>query len=199
VRHVLAGYRQRTVARFLGVHPSVVCRWMKACRRGGDGALAGRDSGGRPRKLSRGRERQVLGWFRRSPKSFGFPTELWTAARVARVIDRKWQITFHPRYLNPWLAERRISSATCWRTFEARSTIKPSQTFTPTATKHSQASVVRRTFYEHVGWFAVRILGGALHRTGWAVFPSPVRCQEQRRGCTSRVANPQLKQLRPLS
>ena len=109
VCHVLAGYRQRTVAKFLGVHPSSVCRWMKAYRRGGDGALQGRDPSGRPRKLTRARERQVLGWFRRSPKSFGFPTELWTAARVARVIYRKWRIKFHPRYLNQWLAERRIT------------------------------------------------------------------------------------------
>ena len=109
VRHVLVGYRQRTVAKFLGVHPSSVCRWMKAYCRGGDGALAGRDPCGRPRKLTRARERQVLGWFRRSPKSFGFPTELWTAASVARVIYRKWRIKFHPRYLNQWLAERRIT------------------------------------------------------------------------------------------
>ena len=82
---------------------------MKAYRRGGDGALAGRDPSGRPRKLTRAQERQVLGWFRRSPKSFGFPTELWTAARVAHVIRRTWRIKFHPRYLNQWLAERRIT------------------------------------------------------------------------------------------
>jgi len=109
VCHVLAGYRQRTVAEFLGVHPSSVCRWMKAYRRGGDGALEGRDPSGRPRKLTRAQERQVLGWFRRSTKSFGFPTELWTAARVTTVIYRKWRVRFHPRYLNQWLAERRIT------------------------------------------------------------------------------------------
>jgi transposase len=109
VSHVLAGYRQRTVAKFLGVHPSSVCRWMKAYHRGGDAALAGHDSRGRPRKLTRSQERQVLGWFRRSPKSFGFPTELWTAKRVEQVIYRKWRIKFHPRYLNQWLAERRIT------------------------------------------------------------------------------------------
>src|SRR3990172_6764192 len=104
VGHVLAGYRQRTVATFLGVHRSSVYRWMKAYRRGGDGAWAGRDPSGRPRKLTRRQERQVLGWFRRSPTSFGFPTELWTAARVRQVIYRKWRIKFHPRYLSQWLA-----------------------------------------------------------------------------------------------
>jgi hypothetical protein len=61
-------------------------------RRGGDGALEGHDPSGRPRKLTRARERQVLGWFRRSPTRFGFPTERWTAARVAKVIYRKWRI-----------------------------------------------------------------------------------------------------------
>ena len=109
VSHVLAGYRQRTVAKFLGVCPSTVCRWMKAYRRGGDRALAGRDPSGRPPKLTRAQERQVLGWFRHSPKDFGFPTELWTAARVAYVIRRKWRIKFHPRYLSQWVAERRIT------------------------------------------------------------------------------------------
>jgi transposase len=109
VSHVLAGYRQRTVAKFLGVHPSSVCRWMKAYRRGGDAALTGHDPSGRPCKLKWAQERQVLGWFRRSPKSFGFPTELWTAKRVAQVIYRKWKVKFHPRYLNQWLAERRIT------------------------------------------------------------------------------------------
>ncbi len=109
VAHVLAGYRQRTVATFLGVHPSTVCRWMKSYRRGGDGALAGTDPTGRPRKLNRRQERQVLGWFGRSPTSFGFPTELWTAARVAQVIYRKWRVKFHPNYLSQWLAERHIT------------------------------------------------------------------------------------------
>ena len=82
---------------------------MKAYRRGGDGALEGQRSLRTPAETHRPQERQVLGWFRRSPKSFGFPTELWTAARVAQVIYRKWRIKFHPRYLNQWLAERHIT------------------------------------------------------------------------------------------
>jgi len=109
VAHVLAGCRQGIVAEFLGVHPSTVCRWMKSYRRGGDGALAGRDPSGRPRKLTRRQERQVLGWFGRSPTRFGFPTELWTAARVAAVIYGKWRVRFNSRYLSQWLAERHVT------------------------------------------------------------------------------------------
>jgi transposase len=59
--------------------------------------------------LTRSQESQVLRWFLKSATNFGFPNELWTAPRVAQVIRRKWKISFHPRYLNQWLAERRIT------------------------------------------------------------------------------------------
>ena len=45
-----------------------------------------------------------------SPREFGFSTELWTAPRVAELIRRKFRKTFHPHYVNQWLAERRITS-----------------------------------------------------------------------------------------
>ena len=45
----------------------------------------------------------------RAPTEFGFPTELRTAPRVAQVIERTYGITFHPRYLYAWLADRDIT------------------------------------------------------------------------------------------
>jgi transposase len=51
----------------------------------------------------------VLRWFRRSPTEFGFRTELWTAPRVAALIQKKFRVKFHPRYINQWLADRRIT------------------------------------------------------------------------------------------
>lgn len=59
--------------------------------------------------LTPAREVQVIGWLRKNPKSFGFGTELWTAARVAQVIERKWGVKFHPNYLSAWLTERNVS------------------------------------------------------------------------------------------
>jgi len=64
---------------------------------------------GRPRKLNSRQERTVLTWFLKSPRSFGFPTDLWTAKRVAQVIERKWKVKFNSRYLNAWLAARDIT------------------------------------------------------------------------------------------
>lgn len=109
VTRVRSGWKQEDVARFLGVHRRSVQRWVQAYREHGAAGLKAKPASGRPRRLTLVQERQVLSWLRRSPGSFGFPTELWTAARVAEVIRRKFRTTFHPRYLTQWLAQRRIT------------------------------------------------------------------------------------------
>lgn len=109
VRRVLSGYTQTEVAQFLDVHLRSVQRWMRAYRKFGRAGLKSQPTPGRPPKLSAAQERRVLLWFRRSPRSFGFPTELWTAGRVAEVIRRKFHKEFHPHYISQWLARRRIT------------------------------------------------------------------------------------------
>ncbi len=109
VARVRSGYTQQEVADFFGVNVRSVQRWMQAYRERGLRGLKAKPATGRPPKLSAEQQRQVLRWFRRSPREFGFPTELWTAPRVARLIQRKFRKKFHPRYLNQWLAERRIT------------------------------------------------------------------------------------------
>lgn len=110
VGHLRSGHTQQKVADFLKVKVRSVQRWMQAYREHGMAGLKAKPIEGRPPKLSVEQERQVLRWFRQSPRDFGFPTELWTAARVAEVIQRKFRKQFHPHYLNHWLAERRITS-----------------------------------------------------------------------------------------
>src|SRR5438874_2121234 len=109
VARVQDGYEPAEVAEFLGVHPSSVRLWWRAYCKQGDTGLTAKPHPGRPPKLSAARARRVLGWFHKNPKSFGFATELWTAPRVAQVIERKWGIRFHPRYLNEWLTARAIT------------------------------------------------------------------------------------------
>jgi transposase len=109
VLHVRSGYPQKEVADFLGVHPRTVQRWMQTCREHGTRGLKTRAASGRPPKLTLRQEREVLRWFRQSPTKFGFTTELWTAPRVAELMLRKLRKRFHPRCLNQWLAQRRIT------------------------------------------------------------------------------------------
>src|SRR5262245_51074974 len=109
VERVNAGYSQVEVAEFLGVSDRSVRRWMKTYRDGGQTALAAKPRPGRPTHLTPEQTQQVLGWFRYSPKAFGFATELWTARRVAQLIEERFGVSFHARYLNAWLTQRGIT------------------------------------------------------------------------------------------
>lgn len=109
VKRVNSGYTQREVADFLGVHPTTVWRWMESYRQHGKAGLKSKPHPGRTPKLDAEQEREVLSWFARSPTDFGFSTELWTAPRVAKLIKRTFGVQFHPRYVNRWLAQRRIT------------------------------------------------------------------------------------------
>ena len=41
-----------------------------------------------------------------SPTKHGFPTDLWTAKRVAELIRTKLGVEFNPNYLREWLTKR---------------------------------------------------------------------------------------------
>jgi transposase len=109
VDRVNAGYSQTQVAHILKVSPRSVRRWIHAFREGGDDALKALPRPGPPCKLTPQQTETVLGWFRQSPKDFGFSTELWTARRVAQLIRQQFDVSMNHRYLNAWLTERGIT------------------------------------------------------------------------------------------
>ena len=109
VTRVREGKKPAQVAEFLGVHPSSVRKWWKAYQQQGDAGLAAKPHPGREPYLSPSRESQVLNWLRKNPTSFGFATELWSAPRLAQVIERKFGVRFNRRYLNAWLTARNIT------------------------------------------------------------------------------------------
>src|SRR5580698_565927 len=92
VERVKAGYSQVDVAEFLGVSDRSVRRWVKAYRDEGAAALTAKPRSGRPTHLTPEQTQQVLGWFHHSPKVFGFATELWTARRVAWLIEKRFGV-----------------------------------------------------------------------------------------------------------
>jgi transposase len=51
-------------------------------------------------------EKIVRRWLNDSPREHGFDTELWTAPRLARLIDEEFDLRLNPRYLSAWLRER---------------------------------------------------------------------------------------------
>jgi transposase len=109
VQRAHEGYATEEIADLLGVDPSSVRRWVAAARDRGPQALAARPVPGRPRKLTATQEKIVRRWLAGSPMEQGFPTELWTTPRLARLIEREWGVTLHPDYLTTWLRQRRLT------------------------------------------------------------------------------------------
>src|SRR6516165_1017237 len=109
VQRIHEGYAAADVARFLGVHLRTVRRWLAADRDDPKHGLNSKPHRGRPPKLSFDQELEVLTWLYAKPTSFGFATDLWTAPRIAHLIEKKLDVHFHPRYVNAWLTERGVS------------------------------------------------------------------------------------------
>jgi transposase len=109
VQRVLDGLAPEEVADFLGVDVSSVHRWLRSFRRQGWAGLAAETPCGRPGKLTRTQEKIVLRWLSDPATDFGFPTELWSAARIAELIRLEWGVVFNARYLPRWLKDRGYS------------------------------------------------------------------------------------------
>lgn len=109
VARVSAGWAQKDVAAFLGVHPVTVAKWVARYRADGDEGLKAKPTPGRPKFLTDEQERKVLGWLNEPPTRHGFDTDLWTARRVAELIHKKFGVRFHPNYLREWLSKRTLT------------------------------------------------------------------------------------------
>ena len=79
--------RQAEVAQALGVSAEAVSEWYRLWRAGGQAALAGTGRAGRLPRVSDDQLAEVVTALRKGPRANGFPTDLWTLARVADVIE----------------------------------------------------------------------------------------------------------------
>src|SRR5438874_9086439 len=95
VHAVTGGEPRKTVAKVLGVHYKTVARWVRAARRPG-----GVDAKPQPAPapgLTDADLRRLEGLLAEGATAHGWHNQLWTAARVARLIERHFRIKYHPR------------------------------------------------------------------------------------------------------
>jgi transposase len=83
------------VARRIDCAASSVMRWRDIRRGGGEKALRVRSSPGRPHKLAAARCRLLLRILLQGAIASGYPTQLWTTARIAEVIRKKFRVQYH--------------------------------------------------------------------------------------------------------
>jgi transposase len=104
VQAVADGEPRATVAKVLGVHPKTVARWVRAARM--PGGLDAKPQPGPTPGLTDADLRRLGELMAKGAKAHGWHNELWTAARVARLIERHFDITYHPEHVREILKRR---------------------------------------------------------------------------------------------
>lgn len=89
------GMPQADVARKLRVHDRTVRRWIASFRREGRNGVAARPVPGRPTKLTAKQQDELAKLLDKGAVANGYSTELWTCPRVARVVEKRFGISYH--------------------------------------------------------------------------------------------------------
>lgn len=93
------GFSEAKVARQLGVHRQSVNRWARQLASGGRRALRQAGRAGRKPLLQESELRRIEERLKRGPEALGYHTSLWTAARVAELIERECGVKYHPGHV----------------------------------------------------------------------------------------------------
>jgi transposase len=100
------GWSQRDIAEALGASSVAVSRWMAEASRGGKDALLASPSPGPPRRLTDQDCLTLEELLAEGATSHGWPNNLWTAGRVAQVIQKHFGVEYHPGHVSRLLKHR---------------------------------------------------------------------------------------------
>lgn len=99
------GWPQRAIAEALGVSKSAVSQWLAAAERGGRDALRSHPAPGRACRLSVEQKRLIPEFLWHGPEAYGFRGQVWTCARIARVIEEEFGVRYHKDHVGRLLKE----------------------------------------------------------------------------------------------
>lgn len=104
VRAVSEGESRKTVAKVLGVHYKTVARWVREART--PGGVTAKPQHRTDPGLSDADLRRLEALLLKGAKAHGWHNELWTAARVARLIETEFDLDYHPEHVRKILRRR---------------------------------------------------------------------------------------------
>ena len=99
------GWSQRVIAAALGVSEPAVSQWLTAARRGGPKALRSHPTPGRECRLTRQQKWLIPEFLWHGPEAYGFRGQVWTCARIARVIEEEFGVRYHKDHVGRLLKE----------------------------------------------------------------------------------------------
>src|SRR5215510_496544 len=166
VRLLQAGQPMAGVARQVQASVSSVWRWWQTYQRAGPRGLQPRPTPGRPSRLSAAQQHTLERILAKGPRRAGYPTDLWTLARVAKVIRREFGIRYHPSHVwklltaRGWQRQRLGLSETEQRTL-ARMLVRGPRRAGPTLDRWTFERLVEWYRQEHRIYDASRIRQGS--------------------------------------
>jgi putative transposase len=93
------GTTQARVARKFGVSRTTASRWYRTLEGQGMDRLRKRKAPGRPSRLSSTQLAELRELFAGGPRAFGFETDRWTTARLAKAIEARFAIRYDPDHV----------------------------------------------------------------------------------------------------
>ncbi len=89
----------REVAQQVMASPSSVKRWKDLIEKGGKEALMAKPHPGRPSRLSPQQREELLGLLLEEPLAHGYENQLWILPRIAKVIEARFGVRYHPAHV----------------------------------------------------------------------------------------------------
>jgi transposase len=89
------GWIQRDIAEALDASEVNVSRWLARARDGGPEALRARPTPGRAPRLTPDQLRSIPELLWHGPEAYGFRGQVWTCARIAKVIEWEFGVRYH--------------------------------------------------------------------------------------------------------
>jgi transposase len=99
------GWQQKEITVALGVSEGAVSQWLKRGRAGGIEALKAHPPTGMKARLTAEQKAQILVLLAKGAEAYGFRGDVWTARRVAEVIDRTFGVRYHRDHVGRLLRE----------------------------------------------------------------------------------------------
>lgn len=99
------GWFQRSIAEALGVSENAVSRWIIRSHDHGPEALLAHPSPGHPPKLLSAQKQLIPEFLSHGPEAYGFRGQVWTCARIAKVIEAEFGVRYHKDHMSRLLRE----------------------------------------------------------------------------------------------
>lgn len=100
VRQLRNGARVVDVCRDFGVSKTAVLNWKRAASEGGLRALGATPQHVPQSRLDARQRQQLKSILCKGASASGYPTDLWTCARIAEVIKQRFGVDYHPGHVS---------------------------------------------------------------------------------------------------